>query len=71
MKKINSVKTAAVISAAAMLFCLAGVILTFAQNKTFDSTGCTILACNTAIFASAFSAYKKAVEAKNANITKM
>lgn len=58
--KRDSIRTAMVISAAVMFFCLAGVILQFSQTKVWDSTGCSVIALNTAIFFASLTAYNKA-----------
>ncbi len=70
MKKTNvsvrSIKRAMVISTAALIIGLIGIILAFAIEKRWDATGCSILVCNTAIFFCNYAALKKAAEADNA-----
>lgn len=59
-KSVKSIKRAMIISAAAMAVCIIGIILVFVKEKRWDAIGCSMLACNTAIFCCNSEAYSKA-----------
>lgn len=61
-KKIKSIRKALVISAVTMAVCIIGVLLVFVKEKRWDAAGCSILACNAAIFSCCCEALKKAEE---------
>jgi len=59
---IKSIKRALGISTAAMIIGLIGVMLVFVKEQRWDAVGCSILACNAAIFCGYYEELKKASE---------
>ena len=60
IKNVKSIKRAIAISTAAVIIGFIGIILCYINENRWDAAGCSILACNAAIFACNYEALKKA-----------
>lgn len=65
------IKKSMMISTAAIVICLIGLIIEFVSKKTIDETGCMMLACNAVILSGSMEAYEKARQEEKPVITKM
>lgn len=55
------------ISTAAIVICLIGIVIEFVSKKTWDATGCCILSCNSVILLSYLGEYKNLRQLNNGN----
>lgn len=70
-RSAHSIRKSMMISTAAIIVCLIGIIIEFASKKTFDTAGCLMISCNAVILSCYMEEYRKAREEEMPIITKM